>query len=304
MSRSRNIKPGFFKNEVLAELTPWARLTFIGLWTLADREGRLEDRPKRIKAELFPFDDVDVDQVLGDLATHGFIERYDSHGASTIQVINFGRHQNPHHREQPSTLPAPPSVNNVVSSATNNPDMPKTSPGPAQGKPQASPCLGKVEPHTSRADSLLLIPDSLSSETVVSAALRPPPDSDANGAVMVQAKSLTAKERLWATGLHVLGEKGRAHIGKLCKTYGDDVVADVLASAVNEQPIDPKSWVTAGCEALFKRRGANAPKSLLDVDQRPTWLDGTGFDSVWSAESAGCGPGNAEQFRAGQKVPA
>ena len=39
MSRSRNIKPGFFKNEHLAECQPLARLLFIGLWTLADREG-------------------------------------------------------------------------------------------------------------------------------------------------------------------------------------------------------------------------------------------------------------------------
>ena len=49
MARARNIKPGFFKNEFLAEMPCEVRLLFIGLWTLADREGRLEDRPKRIK---------------------------------------------------------------------------------------------------------------------------------------------------------------------------------------------------------------------------------------------------------------
>ena len=65
--RARNIKPGFFKNEDLAECSPWARLCFAGLWTLADRDGRLEDRPKRIKAELFAFDAVDVDPLLGEL---------------------------------------------------------------------------------------------------------------------------------------------------------------------------------------------------------------------------------------------
>ncbi|MCX8018393.1 MAG: hypothetical protein N2690_10910, partial [Rhodocyclaceae bacterium] len=59
--RARNIKPGFYKNEDLAECSVWARLIFPGLWMMADRDGRLEDRPKRIKAELLPFDAVDVD---------------------------------------------------------------------------------------------------------------------------------------------------------------------------------------------------------------------------------------------------
>ena len=29
----------------------------MGLWTQADREGRLEDRPMRLKASLFPYDE-------------------------------------------------------------------------------------------------------------------------------------------------------------------------------------------------------------------------------------------------------
>ena len=60
MARARIIKPSFFKNEELSECSYEARLLFIGLWTLADREGYVEYRPKRIKAELFPYDTVDV----------------------------------------------------------------------------------------------------------------------------------------------------------------------------------------------------------------------------------------------------
>lgn len=51
MARSRNIKPGLFKNEVLGVADPIYTILFQGLWVLADREGRLEDRPMRIKAE-------------------------------------------------------------------------------------------------------------------------------------------------------------------------------------------------------------------------------------------------------------
>ena len=55
MARAKNIKPGFFTNEQLAECSFAARLLFVGLWTLADREGRLEDRPRRIRAQVFPY---------------------------------------------------------------------------------------------------------------------------------------------------------------------------------------------------------------------------------------------------------
>ena len=63
MARARNIKPGFFDNEILGELPALTRLLFIGLWCLADREGRLQDRPKRIKKELLGYDDVTADDV-------------------------------------------------------------------------------------------------------------------------------------------------------------------------------------------------------------------------------------------------
>lgn len=105
--RARNIKPGFFKNDTLAELDFAGRLLFIGLWGLADRAGRLEDRPKKIKAEVFPYDDVNVDSFLGELARLGFIRRYQAGGAGYIQIVNFDKHQNPHPREAASLIPEP-----------------------------------------------------------------------------------------------------------------------------------------------------------------------------------------------------
>lgn len=107
MSRARNLKPAFFKNEDLAELPFEYRLLFQGLWCLADREGRLENRPKRIKAELFPYDDVDVDCGLDSLEASGFIQRYPAGESTYIQVVAFSRHQNPHCKEVASTIPAP-----------------------------------------------------------------------------------------------------------------------------------------------------------------------------------------------------
>lgn len=105
MARSRNIKPGFYKNYDLADAGPLAQLLFSGLWCLADKEGRLEDKPRLIKAEIFPYYDCDVNGELTVLARLGFICRYVVDGVSVIEVQNFKEHQNPHHTEKASRLP-------------------------------------------------------------------------------------------------------------------------------------------------------------------------------------------------------
>ena len=114
MARARNIKPGFFKNEFLADMPCEARLLFIGLWTLADREGRLEDRPKRIKAELFAFDSFDVDSMLNLLQRDKFVLRYEAGGVRFIQIENFVKHQDPHYKEKASEIPAPEGRDNLI----------------------------------------------------------------------------------------------------------------------------------------------------------------------------------------------
>jgi hypothetical protein len=107
MARSRNIKPSFFTNDELADLCPLTRLLFIGLWTIADREGRAEVRTKRIKAQLLPYDDCDVNAQLCALDGAGFISLYEVGETRYLQVLNFGRHQHPHVKEADSTIPTP-----------------------------------------------------------------------------------------------------------------------------------------------------------------------------------------------------
>lgn len=105
MARSRNLKPGFFKNEELAAISPLARLAFAGLWTLADREGRLEDRPKRLKVEVLPYDAVDMETLLAEIAAAGFIRRYEANGYRFLDIPTFLKHQNPHTKEPKSEIP-------------------------------------------------------------------------------------------------------------------------------------------------------------------------------------------------------
>lgn len=101
--RARNIKPGFFKNEYLSECSDKARLLFLGLWCYSDREGKFEWRPKKIKAEIFPYENVKIEALLEELNKNNFIFKYDGFGL----VINFQNHQNPHPHEAKSKIPFP-----------------------------------------------------------------------------------------------------------------------------------------------------------------------------------------------------
>jgi len=107
VARIRSIKPQFFLNEEVAALPFQWRLLFIGLWTQADREGRLEDRPVRLKAMIFPYDDLDVSDGLGCLANANLITRYEGNGLRLISIRTWAKHQQPHVKEQQSEYPPP-----------------------------------------------------------------------------------------------------------------------------------------------------------------------------------------------------
>lgn len=140
--RARNIKPSLFKNELLAVSDPLHTLIFAGLWCLADREGRLEDRPAKIHFDINPGRAFDGTQAaLNWLDENGFIERYEIDGKRFIQVVNFAKHQNPHCKEGASTLPAP-CLHGASTSAA------------------------RLIPDSGFSDSGYLIPDSLRSASV------------------------------------------------------------------------------------------------------------------------------------------
>jgi hypothetical protein len=94
---------------------------------LADRRGRLEDRPKRLKADLLPYDDADVGALLDELVMQGLLVRYQSGDMRLIQIVSFEKHQNCHVREPESAYPAPQEA---VPSTGPAPD--KNSSGPAE----------------------------------------------------------------------------------------------------------------------------------------------------------------------------
>lgn len=132
MARARLIHPEFSRHEGLAELKPIHRLLFALLPTIADREGLLEDRPRRIQADLFPYDSDEVADVaagLVELQRIGCVVRVELHGRNVITIPGFLRWNRPHLREKASELSKP-----VVITRTEG--VPKACPRPASSPPR------------------------------------------------------------------------------------------------------------------------------------------------------------------------
>jgi hypothetical protein len=108
MNHIRNIKPEFFTDEDVANLGPLCRLLFIALFTMADRAGRLEHKPGQIKANSLPYDAININTLIDELATARFLIPYEVGGRRYLQIRTFGEHQRPNHREPASRIPPPP----------------------------------------------------------------------------------------------------------------------------------------------------------------------------------------------------
>lgn len=108
MARIRSIKVDLFVDDSLADISVESHLLLAGLPCLADSAGRLEDRPKRIHAQLMPYRPAfDVAARLTELHDTGAITRYESGGVAYIQIANWERDQRPHVKEAASIIPAP-----------------------------------------------------------------------------------------------------------------------------------------------------------------------------------------------------
>jgi hypothetical protein len=111
MARIRTIKPGFFRHEELFEAEQASgfplRLIFAGLWTVADREGRFEWKPRAIKLDVLPYDPIDFAAALEALASYGFVVKYKVGARTFAHIPSWHKHQQVNVRESKSEIPAP-----------------------------------------------------------------------------------------------------------------------------------------------------------------------------------------------------
>jgi len=146
MCKTRTIKPEFFFDSELASLPLASRIVFIGLWCYADREGRLKDDPKKIKACILPYDiKVNMDKVLDSLSHKPFIIRYTIDSKRYIQIVRWRDHQLIHHTEQDSCIP-PPNGEFTVNTPLDNGETPVGEGRVGKGRVvMTNPLEGKVK---------------------------------------------------------------------------------------------------------------------------------------------------------------
>jgi len=163
--RIRTIKPEFFLHEDLFELEKNSslpvRVAFIGLWCAADREGRFAWQPRRLGAQILPYDEIDFSRVLDALTTRGFVVKYASGDGVFGYIPGFKRHQVINNRERVTEIPNPPDNNTMDACPTREPRVPHAGEGEGnkeQGtrnklpEPPATPKVSSPKPKKEPAE--------------------------------------------------------------------------------------------------------------------------------------------------------
>jgi hypothetical protein len=155
VARIRTVKPEFFTSLTVAGLSVEARLTFIGLWTHVDDQGRCVDDPRLIKAAVWPLDDrisSDVEQDLKELTESSLILRYKVGERSYLCVRTWDEHQRIN-RPTKSKLPAPPESPEPPPGRNSASSQPAETPG---SEPERkSPASESVRAHAQLTEGSL-----------------------------------------------------------------------------------------------------------------------------------------------------
>ena len=156
MARIRSVHPGLFKDEAFMELSMTARVLAIGIWTLCDDHGVFEWKPKLIRSEVFPGDNVEIGELLDELSAQRCVLKFEDSGKAYGVIRNFCLYQRP---KMPSYRhPFPEAIasyagierrkaEELVQSSAKKPrstDVDSSSASPAL--PQPSPSTGEKRP--------------------------------------------------------------------------------------------------------------------------------------------------------------
>ena len=94
MARKRMISPEFWTDDKVIELSIQERLLFIAMWNFADDEGLIANKPKQMKAQIFPIDDIThgaISEMLMSIHNVGLIQFGNDN--TLIKIKNWTRHQ-------------------------------------------------------------------------------------------------------------------------------------------------------------------------------------------------------------------
>jgi hypothetical protein len=147
MARARFIRPEFFTDEKVSDLSLGAALLFAGIWCHSDLRGVYEHNPRLLRGLIYPMrDQITTDQVaawLGEIERAGMVRRFCADGKSWGHVKNWSKHQQISGKERSigSKRPLPPDVGT---------DLEQAQPCPGTDPGQTQPCPG-TDPGQTRA---------------------------------------------------------------------------------------------------------------------------------------------------------
>lgn len=147
MARQRTIKPAFFEDEKLGEISPIARLLFIGMWVFSDDWGVVKGHPVWLRNNILPYDQIPVEEIekhISDLVEIGVIVPFEHHNQKFLHIKNFEKHQTVKYPSETLRNPPPPTKSDKKDEKKEQklnppPVLPQSSPNPPGALPQPSP---------------------------------------------------------------------------------------------------------------------------------------------------------------------
>lgn len=143
MARQRFIWPSLWTDPTIGQLSAPARILFIGCFSNADDDGRLEGDPAYLKATVFPHDTLNVSAVQS--FRDEVVEKcrnlvlYEYDGREYLAFTKWGEFQKPKY-PRPSKLPPPPEKKPRKPRSSGNPPEPFREPsGKPSGEDLAEP---------------------------------------------------------------------------------------------------------------------------------------------------------------------
>lgn len=123
MARIRTVKPEYWTDERVGECSVSARLLFIATWNFADDHGGLDRSSKQLKAQAFPYDNIDCEPLVQELLNNGLLVEYEVEGKKYLHIKGFGTHQKVEKKGRPRV----PVYNDTLKSPRLLPDSSPTS---------------------------------------------------------------------------------------------------------------------------------------------------------------------------------
>ena len=108
--RKRIIDPEFFLDEEISHIDYKTRLLYIGLWTLADSNGILEDNESKIRVQIFPYQRSNISKNLQTLIRLHKLVPYEVDKKKYLLVKNFKKWQKESHPTYTHPTPASKDV--------------------------------------------------------------------------------------------------------------------------------------------------------------------------------------------------